>query len=377
MAKKNSINNETKVVCPNCGAEFAIPEREHVAIGIAIGKDSGLGVVFPSIASISSATETVSQKTPTNQTPAQMKAEAKIEALRKAGVNVDNLFSMKGAAGQETIARLENGKLTIVPDDDPIFAAIIKRGTVPNRRLFRRWVMAQMFHMLTYKAYYGHGKGFIDALEAKGYKYQWKMVLEEMRVQAKLAKSDPENFVLRNRWFNAERIVVMCDDYVKELINYVGQLRERHCKGVPYVKLSGMNIFKADLATKVYGELNKAIVAIRYAKNPDALYYAVQRFYNLAKHFRMVGNIPMSQAFKDAYKGAGAYFTMKNLILFHGASFKNGCIKLGQKKSLAHLEAKAEEYGATKEGWRLFGVMKKLIADAGINIEQKMAEWRK
>ena len=373
MAKKN-VTPETKVVCPNCGAEFAIPEREHVAIGIAIGKDSGLGVVFPSIASLSSATETVSNNPPT---PAQMKAEAKIEALRKAGVNVDNLFSMKGATGQETIARLENGNLTIVPYDDPIFASIIKRGTVPNRRLFRRWVMTQMFHMLTYKAYYGHGKGFIDALEAKGYKYQWKMVLEEMRVQAKLAKSDPENFTLRNRWFNAERIIVMCDDYVKELMKHVSHLKERHCKGVPYVKLSGVNIFKADLAAKVYGELNKAIVAIRYAKNPDALYKAVQRFYDLAKRFRLVNDIPMSQAFKDAYKGAGAYFTMKNLILFHGASFKNGCIKLGQKKSLAHLEAKANEYSATKEGWRLFGVMKKLIADAGINIEQKMAEWRK
>lgn len=373
MAKRN-VTPETKVLCPVCGTEFAIPENEHISVGIAIAKDSGLGTVYPTVASVAAATETISHK---NQTPAQMKAEAKIEALRKAGVNVSNLFSMKGATGQETIARLENGTLTVVPDDDPIFAAIIKHGTVPNRRLFRRWVMAQMFHMLTYTSCHGIKKGFIPALESKGYKYQWKMILEEMRVQVKLADNDPENFKLRNRWFNAKRIVKMCEEYIKALKEHVSHLKIHHCKGAEYVHLSSANIFKADLQKKVYGELVKAEYAIRDARNPFALYQATRNFVALIKRFWFVNNIPMSQEFKDAYKGSGAYFTMKNLILFHGASFRNGCIKLGQKKSLAHLEAKAEEYGNSCEGWRLFGVMKKLIIDAGIIIEQKMAEWRK
>lgn len=86
-------------------------------------------------------------------------------------------------------------------------------------------------------------------------------------------------------------------------------------------------------------------------------------------------SIAISPVFKDAYKGAGAYFTMKNLILFHKASFKNGCIKLGQKKSMAMLENKANEY--KNEGWRLFGVMKKLIEDNNIDIVKKMREWKK
>lgn len=41
------------------------------------------------------------------------------------------------------------------------------------------------------------------------------------------------------------------------------------------------------------------------------------------------------------------------------------------------LENKAHEYATSQEGWRLFGVMKKLIADSGINIGKKMEEWRK
>lgn len=371
---KNNATPETKVVCPVCGTEFAIPEHEHISIGIAIAKDSGLGTVYPTVAGAGQPSETSTNKP---QTPAQMKAEAKIEALRKAGVNVDNLFSMKGATGQETIARLENGQLTIVPDDDPIYASIINRGTVPNRRLFRRWVMAQVFHMLTYKSWRGYEKGFIPALESKGYKYQWKMILEELRVQEKLSHNDIENFVARNRWFNAQRIGVMCDDYLLELSKHVAGLKIRHCKGVPYVRLSGMNIFKSDLESKVFNEVRNAIRAVKNAPNPTKLYLAVQRFAGLVKRFYLTSNIPMSQEFKDAYKGVGAYFTMQNLILFHGASFKNGCVKMGKAKSLAHLALKAEEYGNSNEGWRLFGVMKKLIADSGINIEQKMAEWRK
>ena len=40
------MKNETKVVCPNCGAEIAIPEHEHFAAGMCIGKDSGMGTII-------------------------------------------------------------------------------------------------------------------------------------------------------------------------------------------------------------------------------------------------------------------------------------------------------------------------------------------
>ena len=42
--------NKTKVECPKCGAEFAIPAHETVAIGIVIGQDSNLGTVHPPLA---------------------------------------------------------------------------------------------------------------------------------------------------------------------------------------------------------------------------------------------------------------------------------------------------------------------------------------
>ena len=40
------MNNKTKVVCPQCGAEFAIPETTGIGIGVVIGADSNLGTIY-------------------------------------------------------------------------------------------------------------------------------------------------------------------------------------------------------------------------------------------------------------------------------------------------------------------------------------------
>lgn len=362
--------SKTKIVCPQCGAEFAIPETTHVAVGIAIGADSNLGVIHPTVVGECIDTN-CTHRIPNNSTsnPKSMKAEAKLEALRKAGVNVDNLFSMKGATGQEILARMEGGQLTVVPDDDPIFAAIITGGTVNNPKLFRRWVMAQVFHMLA-------TGDFIHALQRKGYDYQWKMLIEELRVQVKLFNNDPENFADRNRFFDRDRVVKIASDYLDKLENHVNKMPRKRCKGVPYVTLKGKHIFVSDLASKVYRPLRRRIFDIQNAKDPMALHQATLMFYNAIRNIWLAWDTQMSADFKDSYKGAGAFFTMKNMILFHGCKFRtaNGRFTT-QGNSLQMLNAQAEEYAT--EGWRLFGVMKKLIRDNGIIINQKIAEWRK
>lgn len=286
---------------------------------------------------------------------------------------------MAGITGQEVIVRIENGQVTTINDDDPIFAAIIGDGTIPNNCLFRRWVMAQVFHMMTYKSGGKWGpEGFTAALNAKGFKYSWRMVVEEFRVQAKLEAKDPENFEERNRWFNKLTALQMCDMYLQELNKHIVRLREtrtKRCKGVPYIRLRGRDIFVSDIFRKVITPFHNIYSNIEKARNATELYRGVEAFYREMQRCWLEHDIAISPAFKDAYKGAGAYFTMKNLILFHKASFKNGCIKLGQKKSMAMLENKAIEY--QNEGWRLFGVMKQLIEDNNIDIVKKIREWRK
>lgn len=299
-------------------------------------------------------------------------ANAKIEALRAAGVDVNNLFSMQGADGSDVLVRRKGGFFQPVPDDDPIFVAIITGKTVPNRRLFRRWVMAQMFHMLTQTDHQSQRPiGFTEALNRKGYKYSWEMVTEEFRVQAKLFCNDKENFVERNRWFNQGVAVEMAEHYINSLDEHISTLQRRKCKGVPYVHLNQRNIFVADIPNKIFRPLVVACDAIAKARNPQGLYKAVANFYALVKKTWLKFDTPQCREFKDAYKGAGAFYTLKNLILFHGCTFPRATTDMSM--DILYRLANYEKL----EGFKMLGVLKEFLVSNNINIEAKMAEWRK
>lgn len=354
----------TKVLCPKCGTEFAIPQNEFTAVTTVIGKDSGLGIVYPAVAV---------QDAPTKPSKT---AQERIDALRNAGVDVNNLFAMKGANGSEYIASNKNGRLAILDDNDPIFDHIISQGTVPNRCLFRRWVMAQMFHMLSYTDFHSNEPvGVTEMIHRLGYEYQWKMLLNELHAQMKMEGRDAVNFADRNRWFNAEVVVAMAEDYIAQLMKRVDALKERKCKGIPYKRINNRNIFVLDLQDKFYKPFGKAIGHIRQAKNAVQLYNAAKKFNEL--RIRMAWNTPQCKAWVDAYKGSGAFFTMQNLIRFHGCTaIDDNGKRLDKYQSLAFLSAKAEMY-QDGEGWRLLAVLKKMLSDNNIDIKKKMSEWRK
>lgn len=201
---------KTKILCPGCGTEFAISDKEKTVMATIVGKDPGPGSVYPAVAG---------QDAPSSgKTKVPKTAKERIEALRAAGVDVSHLFAMQGANGGECVASNKDGLLTMLDDDDPIFRQIIDQGDVPNRRLFRRWVMAQMFHMMTCTDYRsGKPAGVTEMIRRLGYEYQWKMVSGELHAQMRMEGYDPENFADRNRWFNAGVIAAMAENYVKRL----------------------------------------------------------------------------------------------------------------------------------------------------------------
>lgn len=341
------------VKCPNCGKEIEIATSK-VAIS-AITATPGAGTSIELTAS----------------TKKSNKAEAKINALRKVGVNVDNLFAIRNIKGDYEVGRFNNGEFETVPDNDPIYAAIKEGKTIPDRRLFRRWVMAQVFHMMTQIDYKTKKPiGFTAALNAKGYKYQWKMVVKELRVQAKLAENDPENYHERNRWFNKAVVENMAHDYLKQVIYIVEGLKVKKCKGQPYVRLDHTNIFVDDLQAKVYTPLNKVLNGIKKANSPMELYKATEVFFKEVQEICLLKDMKQSRSFKDAYKGAGAFFTLKNLILFHDSVFPS----MDKNASLAYLHhlVKTDEC----EGFQLLAILKAFLKENEIDIEAKQAEWR-
>lgn len=294
-------------------------------------------------------------------------AEEKLEALRKAGVDVSNYFSMKDSKGGEFVMRMENGSLAAVGDDDPVMRKIDDGGTIHERTLFRRWVMSQMFHMLASPI------GFTKALQLRGYKYQWRVLEDELEAQAKMYNhGDTEGLSERNMWFDRRVAKAMAEDHIKKTRAYFQSLRQKSTRGEAYVKSHGKNVFLGDIDGMFTTPLRRAAQGIASAINPRSLYNAVVNFTHCDAFIRnLPANTKQCREFQDAYKGAGAYWTMKNLILFHGCVF-NG---MDRKKSEGRLQELLKECAGM--GWCLLGAMKQFITDNGIDIEREMEAWKK
>ena len=310
------------------------------------------------------------------------KAQMRIEALKSAGVDVSNYFTL----GDDQLVKIENGAAVPVDMDDATIDAvgkqIVEGGYVSNWKLFRRWVMSQMFHMLRQME---TGRDtFNEILQRKGYEYQWSVIEREMYAQMKMSKhGDTKNAGNRNFWFNGMLIYEIAEDYIEKLRYYIennliykydSKKTYKHtCKGMPYVRFQNKDIFVADLEKKVYAPLKELAVEM-YAKDTyEDVYKAVKKFNKIRKH--LAWKTKQSDLFISAYKGSGSYYTMRNLIMFHGARFKNGSRKMSEIKSLDKLDKLALEY--SNEGWRMLGVLKQLIKDNDIIVQGKIDEWKK
>lgn len=202
--------------------------------------------------------------------------------------------------------------------DPQVEQSIASDGYVWQSRLWRRHVMAQMFRLL-------HGKRDLPMSEANYDRlvnrrmigYTWRMIKNEMHAQAKLWHDDREQFAERNRWFN----IGVVEDMARNLNNADGPELLRRLQNVDSPE-----------------KMCEALRNVDWEK----------------------GN--KSAAWFDAYKGAGAYFTMKNLILFHNCLVH---LPMGQvldrDASFVYLKELNARPGVT--GHDMFVEMMKLITD--------------
>ena len=315
------------------------------------------------------------------------KAQMRLEALKAAGVDVSKYFPL----GDDQLIKIENGAAVPVDMDDAtideVGKQIVEGGYVSNWKLFRRWVMSQMFHML--RDMDKNGRTFNEVLQHKGYEYQWRMLENELYAQMKMAAhGDHENAGARNRWFGGFVAADMAYDYIKKLRKYVdnnliykvkkdahGNVKKAYkhtCKGNPYVRLQNDDIFVADLEKKVYAPLGNLARKMYDSNTYKEVYDAVHEFNKKRKH--LAWDTKQADAFITAYKGSGSYYTMRNLIMFHGARFMKNGRKMSETDSLKELESKANLYD--EEGWRMLGVLKQLIKDNNISVQGKILEWK-
>ena len=88
---------------------------------------------------------------------------------------------------------------------------------------------------------------------------------------------------------------------------------------------------------------------------------------------RLPYNTPKCKDWVDTYKGEGAFYTLKNLIMFHNCVVidERGYMYRGVGNSMGYLNAMLEKYQG--EGWRMFALMKKVIRDNHFDFDRAMS----
>ena len=298
-----------------------------------------------------------------------MKRDERMEKMSAAGVNTSKYFTIDLENGGKVHLIIdENGNPRKV--DDPIAEQIITDGYVRNTKLHRRFVMAQMFHALNYKSWDGRREGYTEYLKMYGIGYEFDMMLEEIRILSKLEARDTDTFIERSHFFTKDVIKTTMEDYLVELKKYIDAMPNKNCKGLPYKRIKGKDIFVVDIDKKIFAPLRQRISRVDYASNYAELYKIVKYF--MDEMISVPYKTPKSKAWIDAYKGEGAFYTLKNLVMFHGCGIKvDGHIVYGAA-AMSVLNKRLNEYKG--EGWRMFALMKKVIADNGFDFKARMAE---
>jgi len=245
--------------------------------------------------------------------------------------NIVKSFLDRLLSGNGTIDAVVNNQLQQQPSahtaqvsNDPVEQHIRQQGYVWQPRLWRRHVMAQMFKMLHGKRGLPISEENYDAcLARRSCNYTWQMLADELRAQALLSHDDTEQFAERNRWFNSAVVEAMA----------------------------------RDLAAQGIGAAGAVLSNLAIAHDPDALLAALKPM-----EWVYVYNYPKCPAWIDAYKGVGAYFTMKNLILFHNCQIHldDGQV-LDRDASMQHLSQL--NANTAINGQQMFATMLRLISD--------------
>lgn len=197
------------------------------------------------------------------------KTATRLEALKLAGVNVDKL---------QSLMQTDSAVKEIFNEDDPILKEISKGGFIRNPELFRRFITAQTFALLK------DCKGWTHAVRNRfNTRYVFRQTREELFLQIKLQKKGIKN---------DKRFTFFTLDSMKRI----------------FEELAGFNnLFNYDKAKEVQDKIREVDTLEELAK----VVQSYDWYFSCHCNF-------FPRSWLNSYKGAGAYYTLQNIIRTHG-----------------------------------------------------------
>lgn len=392
------------VRCQNCGAEVVIPDHGYNTYGHVVGKDDDGEYIVRTEKEhrhYESDDEEYDGFININDNETTMATSKKNES-KKVGI-------MTGEERDILMALFEKLK------NDPeckqmvrdIFKDIDEDGYLKVDGVIRQWIPAQVLENLRRdlgcksdferKGNPYYSDTFHGRLTNRCYRYSWKVLVDELwRQCAMLHQKDQEAFDDRNRFYNPSLAVVMANHFIKALDARWDELKVCSHEGRSYKKLKiggingGKGIHCDEYVSKVKNVLVGLVNKMEYADTFRGKYDAVNEFYAWVKRIHWTPR-KMSKSFVNVYKAAGAYYTLKDLVMHEGLRFKvdgDGSIAsfsncrtwvgdVDREESLELLEEYTNGIGDMMVlGYCIMGLLKDAIQYNHLDVNAKLADWR-
>lgn len=280
---------------------------------------------------------------------AQSKKELRIKALKELGIDLNSCFSLS----------FDDGETINQSDFNDSVSSVITNEYINTPKLFRRWIMAQTFRLLG-----EDNDSWTYNFNSKyNYMYQFKMLLEETKVLAKLEKTKDETYFERSFIFTSEIIANVVQDYINKLKQLVKTQKVHKCKGRSYVKV-GRNIFCDKVETKVFEPFNAVVNSIKNATSYSQIYNALKDFTSSPYFVKIEAK--KTWEFTDAFKKAGCFYTMMNLFQFHHCVIKGH----NTEQSIQYIKYMLKDC----YGYEFLGLLKDVVAYNNFSFKNRMKE---
>lgn len=308
-----------------------------------------------------------------------MKKEIRMKKLKENGIDTTKYFGF-------AIENIEKPFLLTIGEEKYLIEQVdscyndyvqslldgIENNYIKNTKLHRRWVMAQTMRMLTSPQ--GWNEYVNNSFQ---YRYQFKMMGEEFHAQNHL-KSDMELFRERNQFFNKEILVSTIKDYNCKLSKYIEKQKIVFRKGKVTIYIPKMGYLTTEELTQEINRIQDLINKVNET-NPENVAELSKIAFECYNNFINLENNTKCVKWKEAFKGSGAYYTLKNMIMFHDIKitesldealedFDKGNNKI--KYQIDILNNITKNYNG--EWFRLHSLLKKVISDNNFNLKERL-----
>jgi hypothetical protein len=333
-----------KMICPNCKTSFqtAFDDEANVFLPLTRKEKAGTYVLVPETIRNENKGENTMNVNEINFKG--MTNEQKNEVLKAMGFNPFDFTTQT------------------VDKTDPVVQEMYENGYVKNEKLHRRWITAQTMRLLGWSTgvqklttYWGTTAHQDSWAENVNNKYNWHYIFRQLLNEINAIQHLPEDSP-RRIFFSENNISYIFDEYIERVEKYVKTLERKNCKGVPYVTLSGKNIFVDDIQSKVINPLKRH--SARLNCDYHSLQNGIKALLKSPYYVKLPKTTSLSRTWIECFKASGAYYTMENLVKYSGLKLVNYETKqmLDRESSLKYLQS-----CKNNEGYQLLALLKESL----------------